>query len=127
MKKNENIFSDVDYLDTWRGMEDCLTQGLTKSIGVSNFNSEQITRLLDHCKIKPANNQIEINPLLNQKKLIEFCRSKNIVVVGYCPLGRPTPHDSLLNDRKLLQICKKYNRTPAQIILKYLVSITENK
>lgn len=123
MKNNENIFSDVDYLETWHGMEDCLTQGLTKSIGVSNFNSEQITRLLNNCKIKPVNNQIEVNPLLNQKKLIEFCRSKDIVVVGYCPLGRPEPHFSLLNDKRLLEICKKYGRTPAQIILKYLVSM----
>jgi len=110
-------------LDTWRGMEDCVNQGLCKSIGISNFNSEQITRLLQHAKIRPVNNQIEVNPLLNQRKLIEFCRSKDITVVGYCPLGRPTGHRSFLDEPKLLEIAKKYEKTPAQIALKYLLSL----
>ena len=52
------IFSDTDYLETWKGMEECKNQGLTRSIGVSNFNSEQITRLLNACEIEPANNQV---------------------------------------------------------------------
>lgn len=51
-------FSNVDYLDTWKGMEGVLNKGLTKNIGVSNFNSEQITRLLKHCKVKPVTNQV---------------------------------------------------------------------
>jgi aldehyde reductase len=52
------IYSDVDYLETWTAMEECVTLGLTKSIGVSNFNSEQIERLLANCKIKPVMNQV---------------------------------------------------------------------
>jgi len=50
--------SDTDYLETWRGMEECVHQGLTRSIGISNFNSEQITRLLKSAKIAPVNNQV---------------------------------------------------------------------
>jgi len=50
--------SDVDYLDTWKAMEDVLSKGLTKNIGVSNFNSEQITRLLENATIKPVTNQV---------------------------------------------------------------------
>lgn len=53
-------FADTDYLETWRGMEECKKQGLARSIGVSNFNSEQITRLLSVAKIKPVNNQVNI-------------------------------------------------------------------
>lgn len=54
------IGSDIDYLETWRGMEECVRQGLTRSIGISNFNSEQITRLLASAKIMPVNNQVYV-------------------------------------------------------------------
>lgn len=59
--KNENdewLFSDVDFVDTWKAMEECVTLGLTKSIGLSNFNSEQIGRILSVCRIKPVINQV---------------------------------------------------------------------
>lgn len=52
------FLSDVDILDTWRAMEKLVELGLTKSIGVSNFNSEQLSRLLANCKIKPVQNQV---------------------------------------------------------------------
>ena len=52
------VCKDVDYLDTWRAMEDCVRKGLTRSIGVSNFNSEQLKRLLGRCTIKPVTNQV---------------------------------------------------------------------
>lgn len=49
---------NYDYVNTWKGMEDCVKEGLTKSIGVSNFNSKQIQRVLDAAKIKPVMNQV---------------------------------------------------------------------
>ena len=52
------IDDTVDYLDTWKGMEAVFEKKLTKNIGVSNFNSEQIDRLLKNCKVKPVNNQV---------------------------------------------------------------------
>jgi len=57
---NASIEADVpiDYLETWRGMEECVHQGLARSIGISNFNSEQIIRLLKSAKIAPVNNQV---------------------------------------------------------------------
>jgi len=57
-KNGKLIESDIDYLETWRGMEECFRQGLTHSIGISNFNSEQINRLLESAKIAPVNNQV---------------------------------------------------------------------
>jgi aldehyde reductase len=50
--------SDVHYIDTWKAMETLVDQGLTKSIGVSNFNSEQLQCVLDNARIKPATNQV---------------------------------------------------------------------
>jgi len=61
MPKDENdkfILSDVDYVETWKAMEECVELGLTKSIGVSNFNSEQIERLLKVATVKPVTNQV---------------------------------------------------------------------
>ena len=56
LTKNKN--SDVDYLDTYKEMEKLVKKGLVRSIGVSNFNSEQIQRVLDNCEIKPVTNQV---------------------------------------------------------------------
>lgn len=54
-----SVPSDIDYIETWRGMEKCKQLGLARSIGVSNFNSEQITRLIANSSIKPVNNQVQ--------------------------------------------------------------------
>jgi len=57
-EKGNSVPSDVDYVDTWKAMEECVELGLTKSIGVSNFNSEQIQRVLDVATIRPVVNQV---------------------------------------------------------------------
>ena len=62
LPKDDNgqlIFSDVDYVDTWKAMEECVELGLTKSIGLSNFNSEQIQRVLDVATVRPVVNQVQ--------------------------------------------------------------------
>ncbi|XP_051172020.1 aldo-keto reductase family 1 member B1-like [Leptopilina boulardi] len=118
------ILSDVDYLETWKGMEECSRLGLARSIGVSNFNSEQITRLMENSTIKPVNNQVEVNINLNQKKLIEFCKTKNITITAYSPLGRPGNRHGIknsLDNPKLLEISKKYHKTPEQIAFRFLL------
>lgn len=58
---NTPALSNVDYVDTWKAMEALVSKGLTKNIGVSNFNSEQIDRLLKNCTIKPVTNQVNIS------------------------------------------------------------------
>lgn len=69
-------------------MEECLKQGLTRSIGISNFNSKQVERLLQHCTIKPVVNEVEVNTSINQRRLIKFCNDRGIAIVGYTPLGK---------------------------------------
>jgi len=121
------LFSDADYLDTWKEMEKLVDQGLTKSIGLSNFNSEQLEQVLAIARIKPVTNQVECHPYLNQKKLMEFCTSKGVTITAYSPLGSPDrpwakPDDpQLLDDPKVKAVAKKYNKTPAQILLRYQV------
>ena len=59
-KDGKDIYSDIDYLETWKGLEDVREKGLAKSIGVSNFNHLQIERLIKNSKVKPVMNQVWI-------------------------------------------------------------------
>ena len=59
-KDGKLIFSDIDYLQTWKGMEDTHEKGLAKSIGVSNFNHLQLERVIKNAKVKPVMNQVKI-------------------------------------------------------------------
>lgn len=127
LPRNENgdlLMSDTDYLETWKGMEECARLGLTRSIGISNFNQDQITRLLSVAEIKPVNNQVEVNVNVNQKPLIEFCNKHNITITGYSPLGQPGNKAGIptgLDNPVVIELSKKYNKTPAQIILRYVL------
>jgi len=76
-------------------------QGKAKSIGLSNFNIKQIKVILGMCKIRPVVNQFEVHPLLQNRELIDFCQSENIVVTAYAPLGAPDRSWSVLGNFKL--------------------------
>jgi len=113
--------SGVDILDTWRGMEDVHKQGLTKSIGVSNFGEEQIDRILANATVKPVTNQVECNPYHNQKKLHDYLSKHNITLTAYRPLGGTFGSENLLKDSKLVSIGNKHNVTAAQVALRYQI------
>lgn len=70
-------------------MEELISAGLVKSIGVSNFNIQQLERILESGTIPPAVNQVEVNINWLNTKLIDFCHSKNIHVENYAPFGSP--------------------------------------
>lgn len=118
---------DLHYAKVWKQLEDIHRKGLAKNIGISNFNVQQIEKLLSNCEIRPAVHQYEIHPYLRQEGLLEYCRSENIAVTGYSPFGSPnrpwarTGEPDPLNDAELKIISQKYGKSPAQVILRYLI------
>ncbi|XP_040103252.1 LOW QUALITY PROTEIN: prostaglandin F synthase 1-like [Oryx dammah] len=121
-------FDTVDLFITWEALEKCKDAGLTKSIGVSNFNHKQLEKNLNKLglKYKPVCNQVECHPYLNQSKLLEFCKSKDILLIAYAPLGSDLRKKwvkkenlVLLQDPVLNAIAEKHWQTPAQVALCY--------
>ncbi|MEE6523083.1 hypothetical protein FKM82_021816 [Ascaphus truei] len=111
-------------------MEACKEAGLTRSIGLSNFNRRQLELILNMpgLKYKPVINEVECHIYMNQAKLQDFCRSKCIALMGYSVLGSsrdPTWVDQstpvLLEDPVLGAVAKKHNRTPAQVAMRFLL------
>lgn len=97
-----------DFRDTWREMEKLLATGKVKAIGVANFSTVNLEKLLATAKVVPAVNQTEIQPLLPQNKLRAFCSAKGIHQTAFGPLGGTgsTLHEDpvivdIANERKI--------------------------
>ncbi|VVT50718.1 uncharacterized protein SAPINGB_P002857 [Magnusiomyces paraingens] len=105
-------------LGTWKALQEAVDAGLIKgSIGVSNFGIHHLKELLswDGLKYKPSINQIELSPWLQRTELVQFCKDNGIAVEAYSPLTR----GEKLDDPKLISLAKKYNKSPAQILIKW--------
>jgi diketogulonate reductase-like aldo/keto reductase len=105
------------FIESWKQMEDLYETQAVRAIGVSNFHTHHLDELLSVARIKPAVNEIERHPLLNQQELISYCNKLGIQVIAYSPIGRM--HESLKNNQDLVALGKKYSKTIAQIILRW--------
>ncbi len=72
---------------TWKTMEEMKKIGMTKHIGVSNFNIPKLNKLIKGSEIKPEVNQVELHPYFQQNELVEYCQQNEILVTAYSPLG----------------------------------------
>ncbi|TIA93392.1 hypothetical protein E3P99_00163 [Wallemia hederae] len=94
-------------------------EGKIRSLGVSNYGKHHIDELLaSNPRHKPVVNQIEIHPFHAQSELADYCKSKGILVQGYCPLARKNH----LNDKTLNAVAGKYNTTPANVMLSWAIA-----
>uniref|UniRef100_A0A1A9Z6U4 NADP-dependent oxidoreductase domain-containing protein n=1 Tax=Glossina pallidipes TaxID=7398 RepID=A0A1A9Z6U4_GLOPL len=119
-------FSDVDFVDTWQAMEKLVEGGVTKSIGLMNFNKRQIERILDICSIPPVVNQVECHPYLTQAKLKAYCKKQRILLICYCPLGSLAhPHSRresrVLDHDWVKRLSYKHEKSAAQILIRYQI------
>lgn len=103
------------YLQAWQGLEQAKQDGLTRSIGVSNFHRTQLDRLSAAGATVPSVNQVELHPTFAQKALSEENASRGIVTEAYSPLG--LQHD--LVEPAIVAVAKRTGRTPAQVILRW--------
>lgn len=126
-KDGNRLYSDVHYLETYKAMEELIKEGKVKNLGVSNFNISQIQDILSNCEIKPINNQVEVNPYIQNDKLIDFCQKNSIIVSAYGPIGAGQKSTNrpdlpiLLENETLKRIGNKYGKTPAQVCLRWLL------
>ena len=101
--------------EAWKALESILKEGKARSIGVSNYYQNHLDELLSEADIIPAVNQVEFTPYLYLKELKDYCDNKGIRLEAYSPLTR----GKKLKDSKLMDIAKKYNKSSAQILIRW--------
>ena len=103
------------YKETWKALEKLYKDGRVRAIGVSNFKIHHLKDLLSEAEIKPMVNQVEYHPHLTQKELHAFCLQEGIQLEAWSPLKR----GELLDDPTINEIAAKYQKSPAQVILRW--------
>ena len=104
-------------IETWKALEDLYKSGKVKAIGLSNFLKHHLEWILEKCEIAPMVDQIEYHPGLTRIETVEFCKKNNILVEAWAPLGKGT----MLQNENLELIAKKYNKSVAQICLRWCI------
>jgi len=108
------------YVDTWRAMIDLREKQLVRSIGVSNFTEEMLTRLIDETGVVPAVNQVELHPYFPQGDLRAFHTAHGIRTESWSPLAR---RSELLQEQVLQELAEINGVTPTQVVLRWHVQL----
>ncbi|PKW13096.1 aldo/keto reductase [Saccharopolyspora spinosa] len=108
------------YVETWKAFQQLHADGRAKAIGVSNFQIPHLRRLFEETDEVPAVNQIELHPNLPQAELRAFHAEHGIATEAWSPLGRGK---GLLDDASLGALAEKYDKSPAQIVLRWQVQL----
>ncbi|KAK4401436.1 NADP-dependent D-sorbitol-6-phosphate dehydrogenase [Sesamum angolense] len=120
-----DIDTTVSLETTWHAMEDLISMGLVRSIGISNYDIFLTRDCLAYAKVKPAVNQIEAHPYFQRDSLVKFCQKHGVCVTAHTPLGGATANTELfgsvscLDDPVLKGLAKKYHKTVALIVLRW--------
>lgn len=107
------------YVEAWQALIDAQKFGLIKTIGVSNFLTEHLEKLIDETGVTPATNQIERHPYFNNKELVEDNRRLGILPEAWSPFGREI--NDVLENETIREIAQKHGKVPAQIIVRWNV------
>lgn len=104
--------------EAWNALSKFQSEGLIKSIGVSNFLVKHLEDLKKECKAIPALNQVEWHPKCHDVKLHQYCKDNSILLQAYSSLGTSSD-TSLRDDPMVVSIAKKLNCTPSQVLLRW--------
>ncbi|MDN3203589.1 aldo/keto reductase [Algoriphagus sediminis] len=122
-------YEEAPLTETWQAMQEVKKEGLTKHIGVSNFNQKKLKEIFDADGQKPEMNQIEMHPFLPQKELVNFCKSNGILMTAYSPLGsgdsRTAAHENdpvLLKNETVLEIGEKHGASAGQVLIAWSIA-----
>lgn len=112
-----------DLAEAWQSLEKAVDDGLTKSIGVSNFSVEDLKTVLNVARIKPVINQIEYNAYLQDQTpgVVEFSKQNGILVEAYSPLGPIVKAEPGEFTEQLATLAAKYGKTPEQVLLRWVL------
>ncbi|KAH3857716.1 aldo-keto reductase family 1 member A1-like [Dreissena polymorpha] len=111
--------------DVWKAMKECLKAGLTRNIGLSNFNKKQVDRIMKICTIKPSNMQVEVSPYFSNNQILDHCRQLGMTLTAYAPLGAPnrpwreSEEPNVFEEQVLKDIATAKGKTIAQVILRF--------
>ena len=106
-------------LEAWRALEEAYTAGKLRAIGVSNFEQVDLDNILDNGTIKPEVNQILAHVGNTPFDLIDYTRSKGILVEAYSPVA----HGEILHDSNLAVLAEKYGVSVAQLCIRYCLQL----
>ncbi|MFF2353174.1 aldo/keto reductase [Kitasatospora sp. NPDC058115] len=104
------------YLNVWKALEQLKADGRVRSVGVSNFGTEQLARIAEESSLLPALNQVELHPYFPQEELRAFHARHGIATEAWSPLGQGK---ELLSEPELARIAAKHGRTVAQVVLRW--------
>lgn len=111
---------DVTLLDTWNAMESLVDHGQCRAIGLSDITLNELKRIYEAARIKPAVVQVEAHPYLPETELLEFCKKNGVVFLAFAPLGHGMKH-GLLEDPVISAVAARVGKTPAQVLLAWAV------
>lgn len=107
-------------IEMYKALEEAVEEGKIKSIGISNYNKSKYLDLLGHCNVVPAVNQVEAHVFYTRKELQKVLEEYGTVMEAWSPLA--SGKNNIFTNKVLVEIGKKYNKSAAQIALKYLLS-----
>ncbi|OHX65949.1 aldo/keto reductase family protein [Flammeovirga pacifica] len=103
--------------ETWRALEQLYVERRVRAIGVCNFTTTQLQMLIDNADVFPVTNQIEFNPLVMNREMLEFCESTGIQLISIGALK----HGEVLELEEVKKLAKKYNVDASQIALRWIL------
>lgn len=117
----------VSYRETWEAMEELVSEGLVKNIGMCNIGTTMLRDVLSYAKVRPTVLQVEMHPYNTQQRLLRFCKEQNIAVTAfsnlgaasYFELGMAKENEAVIDNANVKEIAGKHGKTPAQVVLRW--------